>query len=127
MGKSTNQKTRVAISALLFLLLLMPSFSNAQTGSLKGHVFDKSTNEPLIGANVILEKTSIGVATDRDGTYVLRGIPVGRYSVKVSYIGYVSVRKDITMVQDGALEETFTLEPQALLGETITVLAQARG
>jgi hypothetical protein len=119
-------KTRIAATAIL-LFLVMPSFSYAQTGSLKGHVFDKNTNEPLIGANVTLEKTSLGVSTDRDGNYLIHGIPVGKYSVKVSYIGYVSARKEINIVQDEASEENYLLEPQALIGETITVLAQARG
>jgi TonB-dependent receptor len=126
MGTMTILKTRIAATAIL-LFLLIPSFSNAQTGSLKGHVFDKNTNEPLIGANVTLEKTSLGVSTDRDGNYLIHSIPVGRYSMKVSYIGYVSARKDINIIQDEASEENYVLEPQALIGETITVLAQARG
>ena len=127
MDKGTILKTRIATSAMLFLFLLIPSLSNAQTGSVKGHVFDKNTNEPLVGAIVILEKTSMGVVADRDGNYLIRSIPVGRFSIKVSYIGYISVSKDINILQDGALEENFLLEPQALTGETVTVYAQARG
>jgi len=127
MDKSTILKTSIAASAILFVFLLIPSLSNAQMGSLKGQVSDKTTNEPLIGANVILETTSKGGSADRDGNYIIRGIPVGRYSVKVSYIGYISIRKDITIVQDSAAEENFKLEPQALTGETVTVYGQARG
>ena len=126
MDKSTILITRIAASAI-FLFLLIPSLLNAQTGSLKGHVFDKYTNEPLIGASVILEKTSLGSAVDRDGNYLIHSIPSGRYSVKVSYIGYISASKEINIVRDGASEESFLLEPQALTGETVTVLAQARG
>ena len=70
MDKSTILITRIAASAI-FLFLLIPSLLNAQTGSLKGHVFDKYTNEPLIGASVILEKTSLGSAVDRDGNYLI--------------------------------------------------------
>ena len=126
MDKRTILITRIAASAI-FLFLLIPSLLNAQTGSLKGHVFDKYTNEPLIGASVILEKTSLGSAVDRDGNYLIHSIPSGRYSVKVSYIGYISASKEINIVRDGTLEESFLLEPQALTGETVTVLAQARG
>ena len=126
MDKSTILKTRIAALAI-FLFLLIPSISYAQTGSLKGHVVDKNTGEPLVGANVILEKTSLGSGTDVYGNYVIRSIPVGKYSIKVSYIGYISVSNDINIVQGESLEENYLLEPQALKGETVTVLAQARG
>ena len=126
MDKSTIFKKRIAAPAI-FLFLLIPSISYAQTGSLKGHIVDKNTGEPLVGANVILEKTSLGSGTDVYGNYVIRSIPVGKYSIKVSYIGYISVSNDINIVQGESLEENYLLEPQALKGETVTVLAQARG
>jgi TonB-dependent receptor len=127
MVNGTIFRMSIFTTAFIFLFLFIPSSSNAQTGSLKGRVFDKTTNEPLIGANVIIEKTSMGAATDRDGNYLIRSIPVGSYSMKVSYIGYVSVNRNINIIQDGTLEKNCLLEPQTLTGETVTITAQARG
>ena len=127
MDKCTILKTGIAASAILFLVLAIPSLSNAQMGSLKGHVSDKSTNDPLIGANVVLETTSMGVTADLDGNFIFHSIPVGKYSLKVSYIGYVAMSKEVTIVQDSVSEQTFALEPQAVMGESITTYAQARG
>ncbi len=55
-----------------------------------GRVVDKNTNEPLVGANVTLKNYNIGSATDVYGNYLIKDIPPGIYTVKVSYIGYKS-------------------------------------
>ncbi len=55
-----------------------------------GRVVDKDTNEPLVGANVTLKDYNIGSATDVYGNYLIKDIPPGIYTVKVSYIGYKS-------------------------------------
>jgi len=126
MVRSTTLKTKLIIP-ILAMFLVLPSILLAQTGALKGRVFDKNTNEPLIGANVIFERTSLGAASDFDGNYLVRGVPVGNYSVKVSYIGYVAVTQDIEIVQNRTLDFDFFLEPQTLSGETVVITAQAEG
>lgn len=127
MIKTTILKTSILSYILVFLFLAIPSIANAQTGSFKGQVFDKATNEPLIGANVIFDKTSLGDASDLDGNFIVRSIPVGTYTVRVSYIGYVSVTQEVTITAGRTLEENFYLEPQTLTGETVVITAQAQG
>jgi TonB-dependent receptor len=127
MVKSTILKTLFSSFIYFSLLLLVPSLVFAQTGMLKGNVFDKNTKEPLIGASVVLDKTSMGNATDIDGAYTIRGILVGKYTVKVSYIGYITVTKEVSISQDATVEEEFLLDPQAITLGVTEVTAQMRG
>lgn len=60
--------------------------------NIKGQVIEKETGLPLIGANIYIQDSDpiIGAATDADGYYRFYDIPVGRYRLAVSYIGFES-------------------------------------
>lgn len=66
------------------------SFCLAQnpTQTIRGQVLDARTRETLPGAHVVLVDKSRGTITDKDGQFFMQGIPVGRYSLQVSFIGY---------------------------------------
>ncbi|MFN3694815.1 MAG: carboxypeptidase-like regulatory domain-containing protein, partial [Ignavibacterium sp.] len=62
---------------LLFFTLFITAFSIvtfAQTGKINGYVRDAETGEELIGANVIIEGTTMGAATNIDGYYVITNV-----------------------------------------------------
>ncbi len=61
------------------------------TGKIAGVISDASTGEGLIGANILVEGTSLGAATDINGNYTILNLPPGVYSLKISSIGYKSV------------------------------------
>jgi outer membrane cobalamin receptor len=61
----------------------------AQDGaSLRGYVRDATTGETLLQANVVVNGTSRGTATNNSGYYVLRDLAPGTYTVAFSYVGY---------------------------------------
>ena len=64
----------------------------AQNGIIKGTVKDKLTNEPIIGANILIVGTSSGTATDFDGNFELKELKPGMYGLEVSYIGYEDIK-----------------------------------
>ncbi len=66
-----------ALFAILVIGLLLPGMLWAQTGKIRGTVVDESTGEPIIGANVVLQGTSRGAATDLDGFFVVLAIQPG--------------------------------------------------
>ena len=74
-------------------------YSHAQhTQTIRGKVVDTESQAPLLGANVlILEAGPItGVITDESGAFILEDVPVGRYTILVSYVGYKSsILRDI--------------------------------
>ena len=60
-------------------------------GSIYGKIIDTDTKEPLIGANILLIGTYIGVSTDLKGEFVIDNLLPGSYIVQVSYLGYEPV------------------------------------
>ena len=105
---------------LLYLLLpfLVVSVVFSQV-EIKGKVTDSETGKPIIGASVLLEGTFMGAATDASGNYVIYRVPSGKYTIRVSSVGYETIRREIT-VGTTPLELNFTLKPTTIqLGEVI--------
>ena len=71
---------------LVFLGLGIPFESFSQ--EIRGYVFDKLTREPLIGASVYFDNTTIGTSTDLDGYFEITPREGIRSSMIISYIGY---------------------------------------
>lgn len=90
----------------LFLILFIPIFAVAQTGTIKGKVI--SNSEPVPFANVGLSGTIYGVATDANGVYILNDIPAGNYTLQISSVGFKNYKKVIE-VNSG---ETVSLNPE---------------
>ncbi len=74
-------------TAMLFLLLV-PAMLFAQDGKLRGKVVDKDSGEPLIGATIVLEGTTVGASSDLNGEYIVLAVRAGVYTVRVNYVGY---------------------------------------
>jgi TonB-dependent receptor len=117
----------LAYVLLLAIFLLAQSLFAQGPGSIKGRVSDRDTGELLVGANVVIQNTAIGAATDLEGRFALRGILPGTYSIKVSYIGYVAVTLEVAVAADAIVEQDFRLVAQAITGATVIVMGQARG
>lgn len=88
---------KVFLMRYLFVMNLLVAVYGQDTGTLSGVILDHKSKEPLIGANVIVEGTSLGAATDYEGKYLIQGVDVGIISLKVTYIGYEV--KNITNVE----------------------------
>ncbi len=68
----------------------------AQKGIVTGKVTDIH-NTPLAGVTIILEDTNFGVATNSDGIFNLKNIPLGNYTLEASYIGFKTVTQSISV------------------------------
>ena len=85
---------------LTTLLLLTTAILSAQTGTIEGSLTDKTfNNEPLAFASVFLKGTEKGAQSDFDGNYVIENVPVGIYSLEISYVGYETVVINKVMVE----------------------------
>ena len=72
------------------------------TGKIAGKVTDAKTGEPLPGAIIMIEGTKAGASADIDGSYFIINLPPGRYSVRISLMGYAAVVKknvDVRSIQ----------------------------
>ncbi len=108
-----------------FLALIIFDTCIAQTtGKLTGRVVDQS-GEPLIGANVLIEGTNQGAATDFEGYYVILNLRAGTYSVRFGYVGYQSkIIEKVKINSDQTTKLDVSLAAQVIEGETVTIIAQ---
>lgn len=79
------------LAVLLIAFTFLTAAASAQTGILQGVVLDEDTGEQVAGATVMIRELGIGTATDFDGRYILRNIPVGLHNVITSYVGFNTV------------------------------------
>lgn len=80
------------------------AFSQASLeGSIQGVVVDSASGEPIVGANVFLPGTTLGAATGLDGSFSIRSLPPGKYTVVVSYVSYTRVRIDNVSISAGGI------------------------
>ncbi|MDP2365616.1 MAG: mucoidy inhibitor MuiA family protein [Ignavibacteria bacterium] len=89
-------------------------------GAITGYVTDAETGEPLIGANVILEGTSLGSATDVTGKFYLTNIPAASYNLKASFVGYESYSIRMNVVEKNVANLNLSLAPSKIsVGEVV--------
>lgn len=96
------------------------------TQNIHGQIIDKTTQTPIIGANIIVLDTDplIGTVSDLSGYYELTNVPTGRVSVRVSYLGYESVTMtDLELTTGKELVLNFAIEEKVTKLEELVVVA----
>ncbi|MFC1483507.1 carboxypeptidase regulatory-like domain-containing protein [Candidatus Neomarinimicrobiota bacterium] len=107
-----------------FLICIPGRLESVTGGKIAGRIYDVETNEPLPGANVVIEGTSLGTAAGGDGSYFILLPQPGEYIVTASVIGYVQMRATEVLVQVGLTTPLdFALTVTALEGEVVTIIA----
>ena len=83
-------------SLLMFCCFSLTTVFAQQTTEVRGRVTDEN-KQPLIGVDVVLEGTSIGVSTNDKGFYELHNVPVGKQTIVFSYLGFqtLKIRTDV--------------------------------
>ncbi len=86
------------------------SDSHNTDAHIHGHVIDKATGEHLPYIVVLLKGTTIGVATENTGHYMIRNVPEGTFVVEVSAMGYKTQTRELNIKKGHAYEVNFILE-----------------
>ena len=106
-------KTIIKFSVILFLFacFLSPEFSFSQkNANISGKVIDKETNEAVEGANIILNPTYYGDATNSKGEYLINNVSPGSYTLTVTFLGYRQVEKPVIIAAGKDVIIDFSLE-----------------
>ena len=125
--KQGNNSMKIISYIIPFFLLLTDSINGfSQTGSLSGKVSDKSNNDELIGANILISEQSKGASTDIDGKFLIKGVPAGTYNVRISYVSYNSLTIENVVVKEGQTTTlNISLEPSVTEMDEVVVTAEA--
>ncbi|MEM7374217.1 MAG: TonB-dependent receptor [Bacteroidota bacterium] len=114
--------------SLLFSLIVYGQ-TNGVNQTLRGIIFDQSTHQGLEGASVQILHTNpvLGGISDQTGSFVIEGVPVGRYEIQISYIGYKTQRKSSILLSSG--QETVLeigLVEQVVQGDVVLIESDQR-
>jgi len=103
---------KAIITQLLLVIICATGFAQG-TGKISGAITDKKTGETLIGVTVKIANTIQGSSTDVEGRYLIAGLSPGKYTLQVSYVGYVTkniteivVKSNIATPVDVVMEES---------------------
>ncbi len=103
----------------LFVCLL----ANAQTGDIRGFVYDKDSGEPILFTNVYLEGTTMGASTDIEGLYAISQVPAGDYTLVSTYVGYDTARVAITLKAGQILNQKLFITESGVMLTAVEISA----
>ena len=120
---------RLFLGAAL-IMLLFPAVAVAQTDeatqTIRGQVCDVASGEPMIGVTITVENgTTMATVSDLDGNFEIKNVPVGRHSVRASYIGYEPVLLKEQLVSSGK-ELVLSLRMRESISELGEVVVKPR-
>lgn len=125
-----EKRTPGFIVRLLMLLMICCSAAAgaiAQT-VVSGKITDKSTSDPLPGATVSITpnggNTRLGVS-DMDGKYRIDNLAAGQYRIKVSYMGYKTYEKSVSLGSSDNKVMNISLTEDATMLENLSVEGRA--
>jgi outer membrane receptor protein involved in Fe transport len=109
----------------MFVLMMSRSAISGNTGKIAGRVVDSETRSPLIGANIVVEGTPYGAATDIEGKYFIINLPPNIYTVKITMIGYKGQKNlSVRIHADQTTQIDFIMKQSVIPGEEVVVVAE---
>lgn len=128
MGRSVRLRSCVRLVTLCVVLMCWAAGAMAQnTGKIAGTVRDKTTGEPLVGANVAVKGTSLGASTDIEGHFFILRVPPGVHDLAISSVGYQGITfKGLRVQVDLTAEVQVKLEQTAIEVDGVTVMAEQK-
>src|SRR6266849_5178691 len=121
-------KSTWVLLATVFVSFLSIRSINAQErkGSITGHLTDVN-HDPLVGARVTLEPIGYSTATDAQGQFTISDLQPNKYTLTVSYVGFKTFSKEVTVTSSGAANMDAVLEIATVSEEVIVRGERERG
>ncbi len=115
---------KLFLNALLFLFLAHASWAQVGTQTVRGTVVDMQSKYQLPGVavSVVGSEPLIGTVTDENGEFRLENVPLGRHTIKISFIGYSERILPNILVQQGKETALNTIEMEEVVLESQEVV-----
>ncbi len=112
-------------SYVIFFMLILTGTTLSQVGipiqKIKGEIRNSTNQQPVVGASVLLfdQKIKKGVRSNFKGSFKFDSIPVGRYSLKISSIGFETQIQNIILTSGKELIVNIDFNESFVLANTI--------
>lgn len=110
--------------AFLLLTAILNNNLFAQTGSIRGFIYDKANEEAIAFSSVYLEKTNLGTITNDNGYYSITKIPPGNYTFIISYLGYDTLKSSIVVKANEIITKKFYLTKRSVALSSVNISAE---
>ena len=111
--------------AIIIILVFLFSMSNSIFSSVvRGRISDSSSKEELVGAKILIKELKTGVISGLDGTYIVKNVPAGNYTIVCSFIGYQTIETKISVKETESRPIDFYLIPQTTELNQVTITAK---
>lgn len=107
---------------ILFIFIGTIVFAQ-ETGTVRGFVYNEADGEPVLFTHVFIEENLMGSSTNVDGFFSINEVPVGKYTLKVSNVGYDEYTEEIEIKADELLNVNIYLKEGKVLDD-VNVSAQ---
>lgn len=121
MKNQYNFSTLFIISMLLGAIICPGILVAQDNGHVSGAVYESSSGSVLPGANIIIEGTNLGVATDRNGFFLISNLSPGTYTIKVSFLGYEDGIQEVQIEAGQTTKINFNLLETVIEGQDVIV------
>jgi hypothetical protein len=122
---------KLVLIVAIYFAIVFNTIANNYSQTVRGIIVDQDTQAPLFGVNVLIVDTDppLGASTNENGYFTIENVPVGRISLRLSYLGYES--RTISNITVGTGKEVFLelqlQESLISLGEVVISSASEKG
>ena len=97
-----------------FFFLALSYTCIAQTGEMRGFIYEEATSEPSIYTSVYLKGTNYGAQTNLDGFFTISRIPTGKYNLVVTSIGFDTIFQQIEIKRGDLITKKYYLKKSSI-------------
>ncbi len=117
---------RICLRLLILLTAPIALFQTAyaQTGSVRGAVFDAKNGEPLPFARVEVTGAGVGAVTDANGLYRISKVPSGTQTLRATSLGFDVMEIQMAVPDGGIVSQSFYLKVSAATLQQVEISAQ---
>lgn len=112
-------------SLFLFVFVTSTTAFTQNSGTISGFIFEESSLEALIGANLYLEELLLGGSSNNSGYYIITNVPAGKVKLTASFLGFKTHSQDVEIRNGENIKINIVLKQNILMSETIVVTADS--
>ncbi len=90
----------ISINKIYLFITLLSVSLGASGGVIRGRAIDAVTGQPVVGATLVIENTKLYNVSGLDGSYLIKNVPTGSYKIRISYVSYRTMSRDVVIKSD---------------------------